>query len=168
MTDRTAIMEKLTNFQLAYLGGVVLVLLGSVTALYLFDNSEKLLTIVAVVVGLGVLSPFAAATLQTTIIKDTESVWLRPVSPKIETILMNSVVSLFLFGELLLISIMLMVRHGAVELVTVACLVPASIVLGRSLRRRFSPNSLLAYAITTLGALMLIIVVVAIFGSLER
>jgi hypothetical protein len=148
----------LTNFSLLYLMVVVVLWVGLGVALYPFNSATDLLVFLAGVLGIGLLVVVVAAVLQVKLISKN-SVWLQPASNRVGSILVNTVVLVWLCVVGFLFFVLLNTKESNSRLFGVAFAVLAAIVFGRYLQKRFSIRSLLPYGISFLAALIAVLAV---------
>jgi len=154
-------MRRVTNLQLLNAVLIVILLTGLVIVLHPFDDTAKQLIFYMLVIMIGGLVVVVSSIFQWTL-KNTNSIWLQPVSTRVSAILINSVVSVWLCVVGLIVFIVLKVRGGSPEFViTVIFLLLAGVGFGRFLQKRFSNNSLLPYGVSFFGALVMILVALA-------
>jgi hypothetical protein len=147
----------LTNFLLLCLGILVALWLGLAVVFPPYDSAASAITYLALVAGSGLLGSVIAGIVQAKLIS-RESVWLQPVSEGVGTILANSVVSLWLLGIGVLMFVMLHAKRGATDVVVgTIVLVVAGAGLGRTLQKRWSSKSWLAYGISFTAAFMAVL-----------
>lgn len=151
-------MKQITNLQLLNAVLQVIFLVGMVIILYPLNSTMKALSFFVLLIVISTLFAFISSISQRRL-KNKESVLFQPVSTRTSTILINSVVGIWLCVVGLIVFMILNVRAGSPEMViSVFLSLLVGVVFGRYLQRRFSKKSLLSYGISSFFALVIIVV----------
>jgi len=146
----------LTNLLFTYVALLVLLLIGLIIFFYPFDSAAKILAFLALIFGSNVVGALVVAVIQTKL-ASKESIWLQPVSARTTTVLVDSVVLVFLCGIALLLFALLKAK-GSTSTVSASILVLlVGAAIGRYFQKRLSSKSLLPYGISFFGALVVIL-----------
>jgi hypothetical protein len=146
----------LTNLVLAYLLLVVLLLFGSIIVLSPFDSATQILTLLGLIFGGTLVGAFLVGVIQVKLLTK-ESIWLKPASESVGTILINSVVFVWLCGIGFLIFVILKATESTAARAGVIFVLLAGAGLGRYLQKRFWSSSWLGYGISFVAVLLVIV-----------
>lgn len=153
---------RLTNLQLLNAALFVVVMIGLLAIANTYDASRGLLFFFVSLIPLTVLAIIVYGYVWKQFEKG--SVWLQPVSARTGKIVINSVVSawLFLVGLLLFLMLSVVVEKGSPLIVTMTTLVTivallGAVGLGKYLSKRFRSESLLMYGISFFLALLFVL-----------
>jgi peptidoglycan/LPS O-acetylase OafA/YrhL len=153
-------MPKLTNGLLLGLIGLVLLWVGVAAVFSPFDSASELLAYFAFIAATGFLGGVIAAIVEARPGRK-ESIWSKPPSQRTGTLLINSVVFIFLCG-IGILTFLLLQAKGSSGTVTGAILALfAGAGLGRYLQKRFSSRSLLPYGLSFFGAFVVMLITFA-------
>ncbi len=157
-------MRLLSNALLMYLLCFIILTVAIAAALYPFDNVPNVALGILLILGLNVLGAFVMGKVQVALkARNSESIWLQPVSAKVGTALMNGAVTLWLCVTLLLVvTLVLNDNWSRRTAVALPVFFVVGIGLGVYLRGRFSGNSLLPFGISFFGALALAVMLYAL------
>lgn len=153
-------MRRITYLELFHTTVIVIVLLALIFVMHPFDDAEKRLSVgIWTVVTAGIFT-IIFTVFQLTL-KNKNSLWFRPVSTRVSAILVNSVVLMWLCLVGLTVFVLLKNRNVSNEAVaTVFFVLFVAAVCGRYLQKRFSSNTLLAYGISSIGALIMLLLLI--------
>jgi len=154
-------MQRLTNLQLLRAAFIVLLLVGLTVISNPFDSRARLLIFFFLIIAIcGVAATVARISQRA--VKNKNSIWLRPVSATVRTTVINSVVSIWLCVLGLIIFIIL----RKAESTKIAYAVTFFLLMGGGygwyLQKHLVSNSLLPYGISMFGALLMILIFLAI------
>jgi 4-amino-4-deoxy-L-arabinose transferase-like glycosyltransferase len=157
-------MRRLTNLHVLSAVLIALLLVGLAIFMHPFDSTVKQLTFYILVIAIGGLAAAIASNLQRTL-KDKNSIWLKPISSRAGTILINSTVSVWLCVVGLILFIAAKEKGTADRRVVVIVLLFVGVGFGWYLQKRLSSNTLLPYGISFFGVLIIILAMLAIASA---
>jgi cyanate permease len=155
-------MKNLTNLELAA------VAVGAVLAFVFLALSSELslqqrLYLVMAIIVIGLLVGTTANSLRRVL--DEKSIWLQPPSRTAKTILLTAIPFLFLSSVAFVAYIFLEEKGSKKTVLWLIIFLIASFAGGRYLRKYFPSNPLLPYAVSVIGALVMVLIILAVAGT---
>ena len=159
-------MRPLSNILLVYLLCFFVLVVAIAAALYPFDNVRNVALGLLLIFGLNLVGSFMMGKVQVALkARNSESIWLQPVSAKMGTVLMNVAVSLWLCVTLILALILALNDNWSRRTAVVApVFFVVGIALGVYLRGRFARKSLLPFGISFFCGLALTVPLYIVIG----
>lgn len=155
-------MKNVTNLELAAVAvgaALAFVFLALASEMTL---QQRLYLVIAIVV-VGLLVGTTANTLRRVL--DEKSIWLQSPSRTAKTILLTVIPLLFLSSVAFVAYIFLEEKGSKKTLLWLTAFLVVSFAGGRYLRRYFPGNLLLPYAISVIGALAMVLVILAVAAT---